>query len=154
MAAIRKSGEIRYETWRTQDPAAVIPSLAKHLNREVNKGVELNVQNHMAALIPGGPELSNPVIGRICTDFGISEEDYLGSELYLIPAGKAGVIGEGKQQLLVSGRLDNLAMTHALLQSMPDQGEAGDSGIMALFFDAEVLPDQHGYGSCRSQQLQ
>ncbi|MCK5248936.1 MAG: hypothetical protein KAJ98_03170, partial [Spirochaetaceae bacterium] len=40
------------KAWRSRTPLAVIPSLALHFNRDVNKGVELNPQTHMAALIP------------------------------------------------------------------------------------------------------
>jgi aspartyl aminopeptidase len=147
------SGNIRYETWRSQDNAAIIPSLAIHLNREVNKGQELNPQTHMAALMLRGgnggddsPEL-NPLIGRICGDLNISPENYLASELFLIPAEGASLVGNGEDALIVSGRLDNLAMSHALIRSIPKSGERKESGIMAMWFDAEEVGSRTSTGA-------
>lgn len=36
---------------RTDEPVAIIPNLAIHLNRELNKGFEYNPQDHLAALV-------------------------------------------------------------------------------------------------------
>ena len=45
----------------------------------------------------------------------------------------------GEGAWIVSGRLDNLAMAHAVLDSMPQPGIPGDSSILALWFDAEEI---------------
>jgi len=143
------------KSWRSSEPVAIIPSLAIHLNKDVNKGVELNIQNHMAALIPGidiipdnkKSDVQNPILERIFRDLNISSKDYLSSELYLVPAQKASFIGDTPGQLIISGRLDNLAMSHAILRSLPDFSSVGDSGIMALWFDAEEIGSKTSTGA-------
>jgi len=129
------------KTWRSGLPTAVIPSLAIHLNKEVNKGVELNAQTHMTALMPGIEDNTgtNPLLSRIFTDLKISPDDYLASELYLVPVAPASFTGSEGSQLIVSGRLDNLAMSHAVLASLPEPENIGDAGLIALWFDAEEV---------------
>ncbi len=139
------------KAWRSRTPLAVIPSLALHFNRDVNKGVELNPQTHMAALIPDNSGTSadtiNPLLTRICGDLNITSSDLLASELYLMPAQKAAFLGEGENRLIVSGRLDNLAMAHAILESLPQADEIGDSGILAAWFDAEEVGNRTAAGA-------
>ncbi len=45
----------------------------------------------------------------------------------------------GENQLILSGRLDNLAMAHAILESLPSMTESGDIGILAAWFDSEEV---------------
>jgi len=136
-------------TWRSGLPTAVIPSLAIHLNKEVNKGVELNAQTHMTALMPGLEDNTgtNPLLSRICNDLKISPDDYLASELYLVPVAQASFTGSGESQLIVSGRLDNLAMSHAILASLPNPDTVGDAGVIALWFDAEEVGNRTTAGT-------
>ena len=69
------SGSLVSSAWRSYQPVALIPSLAIHLNRDVNKGVELNAQNHMAALFPAETDspddVSDPLKALICRDMKI-----------------------------------------------------------------------------------
>lgn len=136
------SGTVNFQAWRSGEAIAVIPSLAIHYNRDVNKGVELNSQKHMAALIPIYSDTSNdidPLTDFICRDLKIKSSDLVSSELYLVPDEKASFLGHGDNQLIMSGRLDNLAMAHAILKSLPLNTEARDTGIIASWFDAEEV---------------
>ncbi len=146
MVAFMDSGRISFKHWRSANPIAIIPSLAIHMNRDVNKGVELNAQTHMSALMPEfdsresiEDEVFNPLVAEICNGLDISVSDYLSSEIYLVPSEKASFLGSGGEQLIVSGRLDNLAMSHALLESLPVSENVQDSSIMAIWFDAEEV---------------
>ncbi|MCK5734936.1 MAG: hypothetical protein KAH21_00605, partial [Spirochaetaceae bacterium] len=149
-------GNVISKSWRSGGPTVIIPSLAIHFNKDINKGIELNPQNHMAAVLPvneyaekskASETDTNPVIAKICTDLGISESDYLASELYLVPSDKASFLGTDKNQLIVSGRLDNLAMSYAILESLPDFNSVGDSGVLALWFDAEEVGSRTSSGA-------
>ena len=62
------NGGILTRRWRSNTAVAVIPSLALHLDKEVNKGVEINIQQHLAALAPihEANEL-NPLVRGILT---------------------------------------------------------------------------------------
>lgn len=137
-------GGISGRSWRSGEAMALIPSLAIHLDRDVNKGSELNRQDHLAALMPftdgdtaeDGP---NPVLKRISEELSCPLESILASEVYLIPFSDAAEIGAGDNAWVVSGRLDNLAMAHAMLAALPSLPYTGTRGIMALWFDAEEV---------------
>jgi aspartyl aminopeptidase len=137
------TGSLVSSAWRSYQPVAIIPSLAIHLNRDVNKGVELNTQNHMAALFPAetdrSDDESDPLKALICRDLEIHPSHLMSSEIYLIPAQKAVYLGDGDKRLILSGRLDNLAMAHAILESLPPADENGDIGILAAWFDSEEV---------------
>lgn len=147
------SGSIKFRTWRSSEAIAVVPSLAIHYNREVNKGVEINTQKHLAALTPlstGSPGSSNetdPLTELICRDLNIESSDLISSELYLLPAEEASFLGHGDNQLIMSGRLDNLAMAHAILMSLPLITEPHDTWIIASWFDAEEVGSKTAAGA-------
>lgn len=52
---VRRNGKWVHELVMLPNPAAVIPNLAIHLNRDVNKGMEYNKQEHLKAFFPGDP---------------------------------------------------------------------------------------------------
>lgn len=141
------SGAVNYQTWRSGAAIAVIPSLAIHYNRDVNKGVKLNTQKHLAALIPDSPDDCDPLTGLICRNLHIERSDLISSELFLLPAEKASYLGHGDDKLIMSGRLDNLAMAHAILQSLNLNAEPGDAGIIASWFDAEEVGSKTAAGA-------
>lgn len=143
------SGSVNFRSWRSGDAVAVIPSLAIHYNREVNKGVELNTQKHLAALIPSSPNSQvspnegDPLTELICRDLKIDVSDLISSEIYLLPVEKASLL----DQLIMSGRLDNLAMAHAILMSLPSITEVNDSWSVASWFDAEEVGSKTAAGA-------
>ena len=138
---------IRGRSWRSGGATAIIPSLAIHFDREVNKGAELNNQQHMAALMPGEDEGGNPVLKLAAAQLGCRPESILASELFLVPAEKASVIPSGPGGWIVSGRLDNLAMAHAVLSSLPEPGGNPARGVLAMWFDAEEIGSRTDSGA-------
>ena len=114
-------GGIENRIWRSGRALAIIPSLALHFDREVNKGSELNIQDHMAALMPySEKELPNdvlismqqaspeeglngyPLYRRIAVDLDVDVKQILSAELFLVPREQASVLGDGR------GRVDCL----------------------------------------------
>jgi aspartyl aminopeptidase len=115
-----------------------IPQLAIHLDRGVNDtGLVLNAQRHLA-----------PVLG-LSGEAGGSFEAFLeaaagapfGSfafELHLYDTSPAGYGGFG-DEFVFSGRLDNLAMSHAALQAFCAASPEPDTiQVIALFDNEEV----------------
>ena len=66
-------------------PLMIIPNLAIHQNREVNKGVELNKQIDMLptlSVIKEGFEKKNYLINLIAKELKVKAEDILDFEIY------------------------------------------------------------------------
>ncbi|OPJ63562.1 M18 family aminopeptidase [Clostridium oryzae] len=109
-------------------PILTIPSLAIHLNSEVNKGINLNRQKDILpvlGLIDERLEKDNILLKLIAGELGINMAEILDFELYLYPFDKGRIIGLNNE-LISSPRLDDLAMVHsglnALIQSKPSKG--------------------------------
>lgn len=131
-------GSVQSRLVRMDDKALRIPQLAIHLDRGVNEsGLVLNAQRHLV-----------PVTG-LSDGGGRSFEGWLeesaGSplgtfafELLLYDRLPAGYGGFG-DEFIFSGRLDNLAMSHAALQAFCGGGPGEDTvQVIALFDNEEV----------------
>ena len=116
-------------------PSAIIPNLAIHLNREINKGFQYNVQTHLPVIISasesGGQVLNNMIAGEI----GCPVEDLGYSDLYLYDS-QAGCLSGFEEDLLVAGRIENLAGCHAVLDALIS-AERPEKTIVGIFFDNE-----------------
>ncbi|KAA0014192.1 M18 family aminopeptidase [Billgrantia pellis] len=109
-------------------PVAIVPSLAIHLDREVNQGRPINPQTQMAPVfLQGGDkaDLQRLLLGWLEAQHGIIGAEILDFELAfhdVQPPSLVGVEGE----LVASARLDNLLSCfiglEALLESDGSQG--------------------------------
>ena len=93
----------------------MIPNLAIHMNREVNKGYAYNKQKDMLPIL-GGIESKEAFDGLIKEAAG-NPEEILGHDLYLYNRQKGTIFG-GKEELIASGRLDDLQCAYGSLQGL------------------------------------
>ena len=124
-------------------PLARIPSLAIHLNRQVNQdGLKLNPQEHLAPVI-GLESLGTVDIKAMLAEalgapgLKIDPKDVLAWELCLydvVPGSRSGVRGE----LIQSARLDNLASCHAGLSALLERRERRSTCGIVLYDHEEV----------------
>lgn len=128
-----------------EQPLAIIPNAAIHINREINKGFEYNAQNHLQAVLSVAPAKENPILKLIAQKLNTKIENIVGEELYLYDFQKAALIGS-EENMLCSGRLDNLAMTHAILQGLLQSKKAAHTSI-GIFFDHEEIGSQTPQGA-------
>ncbi len=127
---VKRRGKWVHELVMLPNPAAVIPNLAIHLNRDVNKGMEYNKQEHLKAFFPGGSVLE--LIGEVLK----ADKDDIGEgDLFLFDPSKGSILA-GKA--FVSPRIDNLAMCHAVLESFINAPGA-DGTQIAVFYDNEEI---------------
>lgn len=138
-------------------PMALIPNLAIHFNREVNKGVEFPVNTALLPLVaakakqgPSGVGASNPswVLRALATELGVSETDILSAELTFTDAAKSFVYGNDGE-ILSAPRIDNLAGCHAILTAFCAAGPAAH-GQMAVLFDNEEIGSGTSRGAASS----
>jgi len=127
-------------------PLVIIPSLAIHMNREVNKGVEINAQNHtlpFVAMVNEQLEKNDYLLGLLTAELGCDAEDILDFDLMLYEYAKGELVGEGGE-FISSSRLDDLWMVYGGLQALLT-AEAG------TFTKMVFAPDNEEVGSLSTQ---
>lgn len=120
-----------------------IPNLAIHMNREVNKGVELNRQTDMlpvAGLLLGeeaGHRSEEYFLTYLAGELGVKKEDILDFELTVYCREQPEYIGIS-DDFISSPRLDNLTSCAALTSAMIKAKRPGGMNMIALFDHEEI----------------
>lgn len=125
--------------YSSKKPVAVIPNLAIHMNREVNKGVELKVQTDLepvVSLIGAKESTEGWLIGRIAAELGIEAESILDYELFLCNGEEPAVTGFD-DEFLSAPRLDNLTSCQSCLNAIMDTDALEDICNLVILFDNE-----------------
>lgn len=121
-------------------PIMIIPNLAIHMNRSVNKGVELNRQTDvlpLLGLINDTLEKDNLLIKTIAKEFKIEPEEILDFDLFLYEYEKGKIMGLNNE-FVSSSRLDDLEMIHAGVTALSNSDVTDATSILACFDNEEV----------------
>lgn len=143
-----KSGQIMKPQMRLVDfkrPIMTIPNLAIHLNREANKGVELNRQTDMipvAGIMQGEPLFFTKYLAG---ELRVQTEDILDYELYAYVCEKGDTIGM-QEEFISSPRLDNLTSVQAITTGLIN-GNYPNGIQVAAFFDHEEVGSRTKQGA-------
>ncbi|WP_033170470.1 M18 family aminopeptidase [Selenomonas sp. ND2010] len=136
-----------------QRPLVTIPSLAIHMDREVNDEGKLNVQTDMlplAAVFGGVESLGADADAKtffvdwLAEELGTAVEDILSYELSLYPVEHGCTVGL-HEEMVSSPRLDNLTSVKACLDGICGAAETGTGIRLIALFDNEEV------GSCTKQ---
>ncbi len=114
----------------------LIPSVAIHMNREVNDKAAFNKQIDMLPLLGGAAE-EGVLKKLIAKELDVAEEQILGSDLFLYIREKASVWG-CNEEFISSGRLDDQQCVFGILKGFLS-GHNADSVDVAAFFDNEEV---------------
>lgn len=119
-----------------------IPSLAIHLNREVNEKNEINKQNHLPPLldiIEDNPDFQDILLEQLTKQYPDEVFDsVLAFELSLYDMQSPAIIGL-QNNLIASSRLDNLLSSYVGLRALLEHNQRGNSVL--------VLTDHEEVGS-------
>ena len=116
---------------------AIIPNAAIHLNREVNNGFVYNKQTHLQAILQTTKASGNPLVEAVAAQLGIETQQIAEMELFLYDFAKA-ALGGMDSSLIISGRLDNLAMSHAILSAICATEDPHGTSVAVLYDHEEV----------------
>lgn len=136
-----------------KEPFCTIPNLAIHMNRETNKGVELNRQKDLLPIAGLESALNgeDSFVSYLADHMQVSPEDILDFDLYLYSTEEPEYIGM-KQEFLSASHLDNTTSVMAILHGIT--GEPSDSGInVAALFDNEEVGSRTAQGAASVQLL-
>ncbi|MCQ2205001.1 MAG: M18 family aminopeptidase [Bacteroidales bacterium] len=123
-----------------EKPVGIIPSLAIHMNRGVNEGLELNKQTDMPVLIKAIDEVLPPeatLNKAIAEKLNINKADILDYDLYLYDTTPGTIVGIDDSMVLAP-KLDDLSMAYAAICSMCDSADNSTNKIVCIFDNEEV----------------
>jgi len=161
---------------RISRPILRIPSLAIHLNREVNeKGFDFNKENHLlpilattikAALQPKSQDSEKKeedrhnslLVKMIADELQTKESSIRDFELSLYDTQPA-VIGGALNEFIFSARLDNLLMSYCAIRSLlasletPDALENESNIRLVSLFDNEEVGSASNHGAASNMMI-
>ena len=120
-------------------PMMIIPNIAIHMNREVNKGVELKVQTDLepiVSLIGAKENTQGWLLGKIAAELGIEADSILDYELFLCNGEEPSITGFD-DEFLSAPRLDNLTSCQSCLNAIMDTEALSDICNLVVLFDNE-----------------
>lgn len=123
-----------------EKPILIIPNLAIHMNREVNKGIEINPQVDVLPLLSNineNFEKDGFLLSLISKKLGIEVEEILDFELFLYGVEKGSLVGLNEEFISI-GKLDDLAMVHAGLNGLIDSPAGKATNVLVCFDNEEV----------------
>ena len=131
-----------------ESPLFVIPNLAIHLNREINKGVELNRQKELLPVAGlWGEEMKEGYFRKILAEeLAVKEADILDYEIGLYNCDRPEYVGRGEAGPYLSApRIDNLSGVQAIVSGMLEGG--GEGICVGAFFDHEEIGSRTKQGA-------
>ncbi len=116
-----------------------IPNLAIHMNREVNKGVELNRQTDLLPIcgLSEGEETADYFLSFLAKELSVKKEDILDFELTVYNKEKPEFVGLN-DEFISASRLDNLNSCSALVSAIIDSEREDGMNFIALFDHEEI----------------
>jgi aspartyl aminopeptidase len=155
-------------------PVGVVPDLAIHLNRDVNKGFEYNAQTQLPVLVAAADEGGGLWAGAagaaagakpgetgdvawalalVARELDVDPQAILGADLYFVDAQRLCFIGP-ESELINGPRLDDLLGCHAILEAFLEAPPAVH-GQVACFMDNEEVGSRtiQGADSCFVRDL-
>jgi aspartyl aminopeptidase len=143
--SIRTDAGLQTREVTLDQPVAVIPNLAIHMNREVNKGFEYNPQEHLHPVFAADGGKPETIAHMLAEEAGLPDHAVVAADLYLCPV-ETGCVAGCDQSLIVAPRLDNLAMCEAALTGLVASSDPGRAA-MAVFFDHEEVGSRTATGA-------
>ena len=134
-----KSGKPEILTLTIDRPFLVIPSLAIHMNRDVNKGAEINPQKDcLPVLSLCGPDNGRDALARvIAAELSVARERIVDYDLFLADVTPPCILGS-EGDLLSAPRLDNLSSVYASYSALGDTSGCDSTSVIACFNNEEV----------------
>ncbi len=123
-----------------QRPILTIPNLAIHMNRDINKGMEIKVQKEMQPLMTLLMEeeiKDDYLLNLVAKEAGVSPEDILDMDLNVY-CREEGILVGSKEEFVSCPRIDDLSMVYAAMKALT--GSEHKDGInMVAFMDNEEI---------------
>ena len=134
---IRAKGHLEERLVAFDEPTVLIPSLAIHMNRKVNEGVELNKQKDMIALYGLNGEKTPKLRDKIAKECGVLAKDILGMDIFVYNH-MEGTVWGADREYISAPRLDDLMCAYASLRGFIDNKDGNYISVYCCFDNEEV----------------
>lgn len=134
---VKENGELVSKLVNIDKDLLIIPNVAIHMNRDMNKGVEYNPQVDMLPLY-AGMEKQKSFEEEVATSAGVRKEDILGSDLFLYAREKCRSIG-ADGEFIGAPRLDDLECAFGAVKGIINAGNSNEFVNIAVIFDNEEV---------------
>lgn len=143
--------EPKVHLYSSKRPIFIIPNLAIHMNRDVNKGVEINNQIDLMPIVDlvleeEEQKSTKYFLDFLATELGVSSEDILDFELNTYCVEEPCLVGI-KETMLSAPRLDNQTSVYALLEAL----QKADTAIPGVGINLIALFDHEEIGNTSKQ---
>ena len=134
---VRNGSSVESRLFCTKKDVVLIPNLAIHFNREVNKGYAFNRQIDLCPLFSAG-ELKEGDFDRIvASGLGVDTENLLAKDLFLVNR-QRGCIWGAADEFISSPRLDDLQCAFTTLQGFLEAERKTGVNVFCCFDNEEV----------------
>ncbi len=136
---VREDGKLVSKLVNVDKDLLVIPNLAIHMNRDINKGFEYNPQVDMLPLFAdcSAGRKKNAFMQCVAETAGVKAEDILGHDLFLYTREKGRLLGENGE-FVFSPRLDDLQCAYSLAEALCATVPKDYITVAAVFDNEEV----------------
>lgn len=114
----------------------LIPNVAIHMNRDMNKGMEYNAQTDLQPLYSDG-EGKGSFLKLLAKEAGVDAGNLLGYDLYLYTREKGRFFG-AKEEFLFSPRLDDLQSAYGCMRALAESTPEEYVNVCVVFDNEEV----------------
>ncbi len=136
-AFVREENTIKNKLVYIDKDLLLIPNVAIHFNREVNKGVPTNRQIDLCPLFSSGKAKVGDFKKMIAEHLNVSVDNLLGFDLFLVNRQRPCIWGY-KEEFISSPKLDDLQCAFTTLKAFLDSSNEHDISIYACFDNEEV----------------
>lgn len=127
-------GAVVSRTVRIDRDLVVIPNLAIHLNRDINKGYEYNTKSDLCPI--AGTE-KGAVMKLVAENAGVKTEDILDFDLFLYNRSEGTLLG-ANSEYFAAPRIDDLQCVFAALTGFINAPKSSGVQVFAAFDNEEV----------------
>lgn len=133
---VRKGGTFEEKLVCVDRDLLMIPSLAVHMNREVNEGYKYNVQKDLLPLY-GCADGERTFLKTIAEEAGVEEVDILGHDLFLYSRTPGTIWGAGREFVSCT-RLDDLQCAFASMEGLLTGRKESSIAVHCVLDNEEV----------------
>ncbi|MBQ8390393.1 MAG: M18 family aminopeptidase, partial [Oscillibacter sp.] len=131
---VRKGGGIETKLVEIDRDLLIIPSVAIHMDRDVNRSGALNAAVDLQPLFTQG-DLT--LKGLLAEELEVKEEEILETELFLYPRMKASLLGP-ESEFIAAPRLDDLQCAFGCMKGFLAAKDSESVPVLAVFNNEEV----------------
>lgn len=114
----------------------MLPSLAIHMNRQVNDGVALKVQSDLLPIF-GSEEAEGRFSQMLCDSLNVEKEQILGTDLFLYDRSRPAIWGLDREYFS-STKLDDLQCAFSSVKAFLQGGNPSSITVCCIFDNEEV----------------